>query len=176
MKEERVEPKSKEEILQEFELLADMFNINLDLEEKEDKNYQKVLDVIDFKDTTYDILWQDILQKISVGKGEEKETKKQLVEDSGVDDEFIQTVNKVITDYQEEEREREEELVPETIEDEKEADTDENHTVEEEEELTDTFKTIKITSLANKELGKNQYKHAVEDETDLLNFYDILPK
>ena len=43
-----------------------MFDMNLSQEEQNsDKNYQKVLDVIDFKDTTYDILWQDILTKIN---------------------------------------------------------------------------------------------------------------
>lgn len=55
-----------------------------------------MLDVIDFKDTTYDILWQDILSKIGVRKTEEKQGNKKLMEDQGVDDEFMQTVNKII--------------------------------------------------------------------------------
>lgn len=36
----------------------------MDVNDEEEDSYQKALDVIAFQDTSYDVLWQEILDKI----------------------------------------------------------------------------------------------------------------
>ena len=78
--------------------------------QEDETNYQKVLDVIDFQDASYDSLWQDILDRIDLSKDTTTKTKAYKVKSEVADDRFRETVEKVIKEAEEYEKEIQDEM------------------------------------------------------------------